>query len=140
MSKNPTLSVSRRLALQIVPLNGAKCDPTAPAIGFSGLSRTLLEKVNPALVLSWLYTDDHDALDVAGRLDSLGFAGSFRVLTRPLPRPGMVRRELAAHCHGFQLELEQVTMPAGAPLHAYDAFVANPDMAAQDTGCLRLLA
>ncbi len=139
MLQNSTLSASRRLALQIVPIAGAKCDATARAIPFTALSATLLNTMKPALVLSWLYTEDHDAMDIATRLGEVGFRGCLRVFTRPLLRPGMVRRELASCCPQMTLELEEIEVTA-APLHAYDDFIANPETNGQDMTCLRLLA
>ncbi|MGH1453716.1 MAG: hypothetical protein ACRBBV_11170 [Paracoccaceae bacterium] len=119
-------AVSCSRALQILPLDGVKCDSSAPFIRFAALRARVLHRFNPVLVLSWLYARDHDAVDVATKLAEAGYQGRYQVITRALPRPGIVKRELQAICPDVQVELVQ--RPTNdKPLHGYDDYIANPD-------------
>lgn len=143
MNSKNAIPVPNRHALQIVPLDGALCDNAVPAVSFSGLTPALLRRAAPAVVLSWLYARDHDAVDVARKLNEVGFTGRYRVSCRPLPRPGIVRRELMAICPGMTLEIDQIQ--TGEALHDYDTAIAHPGTDAgaqnmQDMGFLKLLA
>lgn len=60
------------------------------------LSAALLAQVQPAAVAAPLFGPGFDAVDLAARLQALGYRGAFWVLVPALPDPAMVRREIAA--------------------------------------------
>jgi hypothetical protein len=72
---------------------------------FEDLSAALLEETRPHLVLSALMGESFDAVDLARRLAELGFAGRYRALTNPLPRPEDVREEVRAAAPGLDFDL-----------------------------------
>jgi hypothetical protein len=73
--------------------------------GFDELTADLLDGVLPDLVLSPLMGESFDALDVAQRLDALGYRGRYRALTNPLPEPDAIRSEVRAVAPGLDFEL-----------------------------------
>lgn len=65
------------------------------------LTEPLLARQRPDIVLSPLLCDEHDILDVARRLDRIGYRGALRALSPPLPHVGMVLGEVRQVC-GWQ--------------------------------------
>lgn len=53
-----------------------------------------LRNYKPDIVISPLISTKFDACDVAVALGKLGYAGLFRVLVEPLPKPDVVLKEL----------------------------------------------
>lgn len=68
---------------------------------FSDLSRPLLERLRPKLVLSPLLARDFDCIDLAQMLFALGFTGQYRVISNDLPDPGIVLAEIRTLCPGL---------------------------------------
>lgn len=68
---------------------------------YGDLSRQLLERVRPKLVLSPLLARDFDCIDLAQMLHSLGFTGQYRVITSDLPDPRVVSAEIGQLCPGL---------------------------------------
>jgi len=62
------------------------------------LDSTLLELVQPEIVLSPVFSSNFDCADLSLRLSDLGFTGSYRALATELPRPAMVEREIRVLC------------------------------------------
>ena len=73
--------------------------------GFAELSRDLIEKVAPDIVLSALMGEDFDALELARCLSELGFRGRFRALTTDLPNPDSVRDDVRSAALGVDFDL-----------------------------------
>ncbi len=69
------------------------------------LTTRLIEGTEPHAVLSPLFWRCGDVLEAARLLWNLGFAGPYRVLSPPLPRPGMVLDEVLTHCPGLDIAL-----------------------------------
>jgi hypothetical protein len=63
---------------------------------FLDLSATAFQAINPRMVLSPLFGQGHDAVDIARKLAELGFAGSYHALAADLPDSAMVAREIRA--------------------------------------------
>lgn len=63
---------------------------------YHDLQVDLLEEINPDVILSPLFAPYFDAMDLASRLESLGFVGRYRVIATTIPNPAMIRRR-AAH-------------------------------------------
>ncbi|EPX86147.1 hypothetical protein ruthe_00956 [Rubellimicrobium thermophilum DSM 16684] len=72
---------------------------------FEDLSADLLHALKPDLVLSPLMGEDFDALDVAQRLDALGYAGRYRALTNPVPDPDAIRAEMRSVAPDLDFDL-----------------------------------
>lgn len=58
------------------------------------LSRDAIELIAPDVVLSPLVSSGFDCLDIAERLDRVGFVGRYRIVVDQLPRPDLIRREI----------------------------------------------
>lgn len=54
----------------------------------------LLARIAPDMVLSPLFSADHDILDLARRLDQLGYQGALRAYSPPLPNARLVQGEV----------------------------------------------
>ncbi|MCV2878371.1 hypothetical protein OE699_05850 [Sedimentimonas flavescens] len=61
---------------------------------FSSLTADLLMTTAPEVVLSPLMTSDHDILDLAKRLEELGFKGALRAFCAPLPNARVILTEV----------------------------------------------
>ena len=72
---------------------------------FSDLDGPLLQAVRPDMVVSALIDDNFDAVDMARRLTDLGYAGPYRALSTPLPRPGIVKAEVRGAAPGLDFDL-----------------------------------
>ncbi|WP_159458410.1 hypothetical protein [Roseisalinus antarcticus] len=75
--------------------------PDLPALegfhfcGFDELDPPLLTRCAPQIVLSPLFGDGFDALDLALRLQTLAFSGLYRAIAENLPNVAIVRREIS---------------------------------------------
>lgn len=72
------------------------------------LSDALLARLRPDIVLSPLLSDAHDILDVARRLDRLGYSGALRALSPPLPHVNMVLGEVRLACGRRDFDIIEV--------------------------------
>ena len=71
------------------------------AVTFGQLDAALLARVLPDCVLTGLVAEGFDAMDVAERLQALGYGGEVWVVCPPLPDLPLVRRELTAAFPGL---------------------------------------
>lgn len=74
-------------------------------VEYSDLGEALLRGEAPEMVLSALMGDDYDALDVARRLDEIGFRGHYLALAEVLPNAAVVREEVKAVAPEVQFDL-----------------------------------
>ena len=63
---------------------------------YDGCDAQILLKTQPDVVLSPLFGAQFDAMDLASRLQTVGYRGRYRALAKSLPKPAIVRREVAA--------------------------------------------
>ncbi len=110
----PDLGDLGGLSLQVLALS---CDSGLAVLGarhpqallvhcrWAHLSAGLLEQVRPAAVAAPLFGPGFDAVELAARLQALGYRGGLWVLVPVLPDPAMVRREIAAAGAGLTVEL-----------------------------------
>ena len=73
---------------------------------FHEVTLDLIEMLSPHVVISSLLARRFDCVDLAQRLDDLGFAGRYQVLTDELPRPEMVLTEIRALFPRLQVEID----------------------------------
>lgn len=71
----------------------------------SAVDAALLERVRPDVVLAPLMTPAFDVLDLARLLASLGYKGQLRAFASGIPKPELVRQEIAAACPGIDFDL-----------------------------------
>lgn len=65
-------------------------------VDFDDVSIETLEKIRPQVILSPLLGRSFDAVEVARRLEAMGYRGRYRVVTDGVPRPDVVKREVNA--------------------------------------------
>lgn len=79
--------------------------PGAPVIAPpAAVDAAFLARHAPQVIVAPLFTAGFDLLDFAAGLVRLGYAGSLRALSPPLPNPGLVRRELRAAAPGLDID------------------------------------
>ena len=61
---------------------------------FGALAQALRRDAPPEIVLSPLFGEGFDALDLALRLQELDYDGRYRAVAERLPDPGLIRREI----------------------------------------------
>ncbi|MEI4470300.1 hypothetical protein [Frigidibacter sp. MR17.24] len=83
------------------------------AIGFRSLSREMLAALQPRLVIAELVGRDHDGIEIADRLHALGFVGQLRLIAPSVPRPCLIRREIAAATEG-RIDVDILPLPRAA--------------------------
>ena len=92
--------------------------PNMPGFHFTSfldLTDDLILAVAPDLILSALMGDDYDVIELARRLEFLGYLGRYRALTTGLPNPRVVVNEVRAT----------------APHVDFDLFILERDFQAQ---------
>lgn len=98
-------TIAARIALEgerVVTLNCQMMfGPTGPMpldaavhLTLTGLTKEILQTVQPTLIICPLFTADFDATTAIERLIDLGYAGRVSILAPPLPNPRLVEREL----------------------------------------------
>lgn len=68
----------------------------------------LLNEIDPGLVLSPLFGDTFDVIDVAHRLSELGYKGRYRAISENMPNTDMIRREVCAQSEGLDFDLRSL--------------------------------
>ena len=80
-------------------------DPTLRYIEVEEISKDLLERFEPEVVLSPLVGKGFDAIDVAVRLTSCGYTGRLRATSPDLPNPNLVAKEIRSICPEIDFDL-----------------------------------
>ena len=83
-------------------------------IQFRELDAGVLAAIRPRIVLSPLLSRGFDCLDLAERLNALGFDGQYRALADSLPDAGIVRHEVAQQFPGLDFDIVTAFDPPGA--------------------------
>ncbi len=83
-------------------------------IDFEALNEETLLDFKPDIILSPLFGDTFDALDVALRLQELGFKGRYRSLADRIPKGDAIRADIAAHAP--DVDFDVLLLGASAPL------------------------
>lgn len=86
-----------------MPFSTALCERLPYALLHAGLARAPWTD----LVVSPLVTSVFDAMDMAHQLSLGGYRGRYMVVTPALPRPGIIRNEIAQLCPGLTVDLVQ---------------------------------
>lgn len=115
-------------------------DTTISCLNYRRFTPEFVQRIQPEEVACWLFCAEYDALDIVRILVLAGFSGTLRTRSAPLPRPGIVRREILRECAGqtagsgagLRLIMETGRPHSGAN-HAYEAGVLYPGpVVAQD--------
>lgn len=82
-------------------------------VGFADVTPEKLIALLPVMVVSPLVANGFDCLDLALRLQMIGYRGKFRVLAPDVTRPAMIRSEITAQAP--DLDVEILTVLPGQP-------------------------
>lgn len=75
---------------------------------FSQLDDDLLRSLAPQMIVAPLISTRFDCKDVAQKLSALGWEGHLVAMSPPLPRPQLVRSEIAMSCHRIRFDIVEV--------------------------------
>ena len=67
-------------------------------VAFSDVTRDLIERIQPEMVVSPALAIDFDCIDLAMALSAIGYAGAYRATARDLPRPEIIQAEIKNLC------------------------------------------
>jgi len=79
--------------------------PQSTGAEFRELTAGFLAKHQPDLIVAPLLSLSFDILDVARRLETLGYRGRLRALTSPLPDVAAVEAEVRSYCPSIEFTL-----------------------------------
>lgn len=79
---------------------------------FETLTRSFLAQAAPELVLSPLFTERFDILDLARVLVDAKYCGALRAFSTPLPNFGAIRKEV--RCEFPRLDFDILEIPCGS--------------------------
>ena len=80
-------------------------DATAFA-NFADVTQELVDALDPQIVVSSVLGRNFDCVDLAERLDHLGFRGRYCLIAHGIPEPGLVLREIRSLFPALQVELD----------------------------------
>lgn len=72
---------------------------------YAAVTRRLLVEIDPEVVLSALIGPDFDAIDLARKLQEMGFAGRYRAVTARLPNARAVAAEVRGAAPGLDFDV-----------------------------------
>lgn len=84
---------------------GARTGARPVFLSHDALSREVLQRVQPDVVVGWLFCDSYDAYDLSLLLSVSGFRGRFRAVAGVLPNPAAVTREIRRRFAGLDFGL-----------------------------------
>lgn len=99
VGNSPRPDISERLA-----------GPGIHFLSYAQLDQGRLAQIRPDIVVAALMSPVIDALDLAERLEGLGYRGRFWALASALPKVPMVRQEVGAIAPGIDFDI--VTLQA----------------------------
>ena len=92
-------------------------DPAMVFLEFHEVDLDALQLRAPATVLSPVLCTSFDCLDLALRLDELGFRGRYRAMSSALPDPWLIRSEIADICPELDFDIVDLAKTTGQRLN-----------------------
>ena len=92
-------------------------DPGIFFVEFQDLDHGVLTLREPVTVLSPVLCASFDCLDLAMRLDELGFRGRYRAMSGQLPDPWLIRREIGESCPDLDFDIVDLVNATGYRLN-----------------------
>ena len=80
-------------------------------VSIAALDAVLLARLNPGIILSPLVADEFDAVDIAVKLISIGFAGKYRAITDQALNATLIRKEIRSLSPALDFDVLQISMP-----------------------------
>jgi hypothetical protein len=91
--------------LSLEPVLSQEATSSVTFASVDEVSADLVRSIAPDVVLSPLFAASFDCIELAQLLHAMNYRGTYRALSRKLPSPEMVRREIKAHCPGLSFDL-----------------------------------
>ena len=77
-------------------------------LDFHEITPEMVLAIGPSIVMSPMLANSFDCIDLACVLQDAGFKGKYRALSRSIPNPKLVRREINDICPGLDFDLVMV--------------------------------
>ena len=75
------------------------------AVPYDMLDEDLLDNIRPDQVITPLFADGYDAVDVAENLSLFGYCGQLIAISPRLPNPNIIVREMREYAYAMNFEL-----------------------------------
>lgn len=75
------------------------------AVPYNMLDEIMLDKLRPDQVITPLFGDGYDAVDVAEDLSLFGYCGQLTAISPRLPNPKIIEREMREYAYAMNFEL-----------------------------------
>ena len=79
--------------------------------GFDTICAEFLARTKPDYILAPLLIGDLDILDIAEKLDGLGYQGVLLAVAPPLPNPRLIKAEVRALCPNLRFDVVLAAQP-----------------------------
>jgi len=86
-------------------------------VDFSDITPEMIMAIGPRTIMSPLLAMKFDCIDLACILQEAGFQGQYRALSRQIPNPKLVRREIHGICPEVDFDLIFVEDSADASIY-----------------------
>ena len=80
-------------------------DKQCHAVPYDMLDEALLDKLRPDQVITPLFGEGYDAVDVAEDLSLFGYCGQLVAISPRLPNPKIIEREMREYAYAMDFEL-----------------------------------
>lgn len=74
-------------------------------VGYDDLTAEHIAQVQPDIVLSALLGDSFDVIDLARKLEALGFQGRYRAIASGVPQPSLIVTEVRQHARDLDFDI-----------------------------------
>ena len=74
-------------------------------LSFHEVTDALLNELNPSTIFSPVLARRFDCIELAILLHNLGFTGAYRAMTKDMPKPDLIEREVRQMCPRLDFQL-----------------------------------
>lgn len=74
-------------------------------MSFHEITDTLLNDLNPSMIISPVLARHFDCIELALLLHNLGFVGAYRAMAKDMPKPELIEREVRQMCPRLNFKL-----------------------------------
>jgi hypothetical protein len=86
-------------------------------VDFHDITPEMIMAIGPHMIISPLLAMKFDCIDLACVLQEAGFQGQYRALSRKIPNPKLVRREIHSICPEVDFDMIMVDDPADSSVY-----------------------
>ncbi len=74
-------------------------------LSFHEVTDTLLNDLNPSMIISPVLARHFDCIELAVLLHNLGYSGAYRAMAKDMPKPELIEREVRQICPRLNFKL-----------------------------------